>query len=107
MRRLTVFWKTAIFWAVIGFRENFTVKALKADYYIVPRTTSVFAILCACDCTERFQTWKVIFEFTYYYEEGLGAAASEIHFIQVPGIQVCMSVLLLCSYYGVRKNTDC
>ena len=32
MRRLTVFWKTAIFWAVIGFRENFTVKALKADY---------------------------------------------------------------------------
>ena len=22
----------AIFWAVIGFRENFTVKALKADY---------------------------------------------------------------------------
>ena len=42
-----------------------------------------------------------------YYKEGLGAAASEIHFIQVPGIQVCMSVLLLCSYYGVRKNTDC
>ena len=32
MRRLTVFWKTAIFWAVIGFRDNFTVKALKADY---------------------------------------------------------------------------
>ena len=32
MRRLTVFWKTAIFWAVIGFWENFTVKALKADY---------------------------------------------------------------------------
>ena len=32
MRRLTVFWKTAIFWAVIEFRENFTVKALKADY---------------------------------------------------------------------------
>ena len=32
MRRLTVFWKTAIFWAVIGFTENFTVKALKADY---------------------------------------------------------------------------
>ena len=73
----------------------------------MPRTTSVFAILCACDCTERFQTWKVIFEFAYYYEEGLGAAASEIHFIQVPGIQVCMSVLLLCFYYGVRKNTDC
>ena len=32
MRRLTVFWKTGIFWAVIGFRKNFTVKALKADY---------------------------------------------------------------------------
>ena len=31
----------------------------------MPRTTSVFAILCACDCTERFETWKVIFEFTY------------------------------------------
>ena len=31
MRRLTVFWKTAIFWAVIGFMKNFTVKALKAD----------------------------------------------------------------------------
>ena len=42
-----------------------------------------------------------------YYEEGLGAAASEILFIQVPEIQVCMSVLLLRSYYGVRKNTDC
>ena len=42
-----------------------------------------------------------------YYEEGLGAAASKILFIQVPEIQVCMSVLLLCSYYGVRKNTEC
>ena len=31
----------------------------------MPRTTSIFAILCACDCTERFATWKVIFEFTY------------------------------------------
>ena len=31
----------------------------------MPRTTSVFAILCACDGTERFETWKVIFEFTY------------------------------------------
>ena len=31
----------------------------------MPRTISVFAILCACDCTERFETWKVIFEFTY------------------------------------------
>ena len=28
----------------------------------MPRTTSIFAILCACD---RFETWKVIFEFTY------------------------------------------
>ena len=42
-----------------------------------------------------------------YYEEGLGAAASKILFIQVPEIKVCMSVLLLCSYYGARKNTDC
>ena len=42
-----------------------------------------------------------------YYEEGLGTAASEIHFIQVLGIQVCMPVLLLCSDYEVRKNTDC
>ena len=32
MRRLTVFWKTAIFWAVIRFTEKFTVKALKAVY---------------------------------------------------------------------------
>ena len=32
MRRLTIFCKPAIFWAVIGFRENFTVKAPKADY---------------------------------------------------------------------------
>ena len=31
----------------------------------MPRTTSVFEILCACDCTEGFETWKVIFEFTY------------------------------------------
>ena len=38
-----------------------------------------------------------------YYEEGLGAAASEIQFIQVPEIQVCMSAILLCSYYGVRR----
>ena len=29
MRRLTVFWKLLIFWAVIGFSENFTVKAPK------------------------------------------------------------------------------
>ena len=38
-----------------------------------------------------------------YYEEGLGAAASEIQFIQVPEIQVCMSAILSCSYYGVRR----
>ena len=77
--------------------------------YCASNDICFFAILCACDCTERFETWKVIFEFTYCIlkEEGLGAAVSEIHFIQVPGIQVCMSVLLLCSYYGVRKNTDC
>ena len=42
-----------------------------------------------------------------YYEKGLDAAASEILFIQVLEIQVCMSVLLLCSYDGVRNNTDC
>ena len=43
-----------------------------------------------------------------YYEEGLEVAASEILVIhdQVPEIQVCMSVLILRSYYGVRKNTD-
>ena len=28
-------------------------------------------------------------------------------YLWVPGIQVWMSVRLLCSYYGVRKNTDC
>ena len=39
--------------------------------------------------------------------QGHGAATSEIRFIQVPGIQVYMSVRFLCSYYGVRKNTDC
>ena len=66
-----------------------------------------FAILCACDCSESFETWKVIFEFTYCTLKKDGVAASEIHFIQVLGIQVCMSVLLLCFYYGVRKNTDC
>ena len=32
MRRLTVFCKLAIFWAVKRFRENFTVKAPKCDY---------------------------------------------------------------------------
>ena len=32
MRRLTVFWKLVVFWAVIGFSENFTVKALKCNY---------------------------------------------------------------------------
>ena len=32
IRRLTIFCKSAILWAVIGFRENFTVKAPKADY---------------------------------------------------------------------------
>ena len=32
MRRLTVFRKLAIFWAVIGFSENFTVKTPKCDY---------------------------------------------------------------------------
>ena len=31
----------------------------------MPRATSIFAILCACDRTERFETWKVLFEFTY------------------------------------------
>ena len=35
----------------------------------MPRTTSVFAILCACDCTERFETWKVFFEFTYFIKK--------------------------------------
>ena len=32
MTRLTVFWKLVIFWAVMGFRENFTVKAPEDDY---------------------------------------------------------------------------
>ena len=32
MRRLTVFCKLAIFWAVRGFSENFTVKTPKSDY---------------------------------------------------------------------------
>ena len=33
MRRLTVFWKLVIFWAVIGFSENFTVKGPKCIYH--------------------------------------------------------------------------
>ena len=33
LRRLTVFWKLVIFWAVIGFSENFTVKAKKCNYH--------------------------------------------------------------------------
>ena len=32
LRRLTVFWKLVIFWVVIGFSENFTVKAKKCNY---------------------------------------------------------------------------
>ena len=32
MRRLTVFCKLAILWAVIGFSKNFTEKDLKCDY---------------------------------------------------------------------------
>ena len=39
-----------------------------------------------------------------YYEEGLGAAASEIHFIQVPEIQVCMSVNLLETFRFEDEN---
>ena len=69
--------------------------------------------ICFCNIVCMWLYWALWDMESYfwvhllYYEEGLGAAASEIHFIQVPGIQVCMSVLLLCSYYGVRKNTDC
>ena len=33
MKRLTVFSKLVIFWAVIGFSENFTVKAPKCNYH--------------------------------------------------------------------------
>ena len=33
LRRLTVIWKLVIFWAVIGFSENFTVKAKKCNYH--------------------------------------------------------------------------
>ena len=33
LRRLTVFWKLVIFWAVIGFSKNFTVKAKKCNYH--------------------------------------------------------------------------
>ena len=32
LRRLTVFPKLAMFWAVIGFSENFTVKAPNCNY---------------------------------------------------------------------------
>ena len=32
MRRLTLFWKLAILWAVIRFSSNFTVTARKCDY---------------------------------------------------------------------------
>ena len=33
MRRLTVFWKLVMFWAEIGFSENFNVKAPKCNYH--------------------------------------------------------------------------
>ena len=33
MRRLTLFCKLAILWAVIGFSKNFTVTARKCDYH--------------------------------------------------------------------------
>ena len=33
MRRLSLFWKLVIFGAVIGFTENFTVKAPKCNYH--------------------------------------------------------------------------
>ena len=32
MRRLTLFCKLAVLWAVIGFSDNFTVKTPKCDY---------------------------------------------------------------------------
>ena len=69
--------------------------------------------ICFCNIVCMWLYWALWDMESYfwvhllYYEEGLGATVSEIHFIQVPEIQVCMSVLLLCSYYGVRKNTDC
>ena len=33
MRRLTLFCKLAILWAVIGFSKNFTVRVRKCDYH--------------------------------------------------------------------------
>ena len=69
--------------------------------------------ICFCNIVCMWLYWALWDMESYfwvslvYYEEELGAAASEIHFIQVPRIQVCMYVLLLCSYYGVRKTTNC
>ena len=69
--------------------------------------------ICFCNIVCMWLYWALWDTESYflvhllYYEEGLGAAASKILFIQVPEIQVCLSVLLLCSYYGVRKNTEC
>ena len=69
--------------------------------------------ICFCNIVCMWLYWALWDMESYflvhllYHKEGLGAAASEIHFIQVPRIQVSMSVLLLCSYYGVRKNMNC
>ena len=49
VRRLTVFWKLVIFWAVIGFSENFTVKAPKCDYNVDHQIPSENDDLEACD----------------------------------------------------------
>ena len=40
VRRLTVFWKLVIFWAGIGFGENFTVKAPNCDYDVDHQITT-------------------------------------------------------------------
>ena len=49
MRRLTVFWKLVIFWAVIGFSENFTVKAKKCNYHEKTKLLDESDDLAACD----------------------------------------------------------
>ena len=49
MKRLTVFWKLVMFWAVIGFSANFTVKAPKCNHHGENKVTRWNDDLEACD----------------------------------------------------------
>ena len=70
----------------------------------MPRTTSVFAILCACDCTQRFETRKVIFEFSYCIKKKhLAPRPMTLALFKSQGLSMHVRTFIILLLWSVKK----